>query len=126
MDEITLFDSGGNAVAYIDTSDSDLTIYLWNGNPVAYLFSESNTYSIYGFNGNHLGWFVDGIVRDNDGYAVGATGDAFSGITKIEPIKSIKMIKPVQSIRKISPLIPIFNNSWSRINLSLFLQSDSR
>ena len=33
--EITLFDSNGNARAYIDYND-DATIYLWNGKPVAF------------------------------------------------------------------------------------------
>ncbi len=48
--EITLFDSKGEAIAYIDTSD-ELTIYLWDGDPVAYLYDDH----VYGFNGKHLG-----------------------------------------------------------------------
>ena len=32
--EITLFNSDGEAVAYIDDSDSDLPIYMWDGTPV--------------------------------------------------------------------------------------------
>lgn len=35
--EITLFNSDGEAVAYINDSDSDLPIYMWDGTPVAYL-----------------------------------------------------------------------------------------
>jgi hypothetical protein len=58
----------GEAVAYIDTDDEDLTIYMWNGVPVAYLVADGQTFSIYGFNGEHLGWFEDGIVRDQQGY----------------------------------------------------------
>jgi len=125
-DELTLFDSGGNPVAYIDTADDDLTIYLWDGTPVAYLYSEDRTFHVYGFNGNHLGWFVNGIMRDSDGYAVGATEKSFSGITKIEPIKSIKRIKPIQNIRRIAPIAPIFKNSWSRTNLRLFLRAGAK
>ena len=34
--EVTLFDRGGNARAYIDYSE-DFTIFLWNGKPVAFL-----------------------------------------------------------------------------------------
>ena len=65
--KITLFDSKGEAIAYIDTSD-ELTIYLWDGDPVAYLYDYDH---IYGFNGKHLGWFIDGIVWDNKGNVVG-------------------------------------------------------
>jgi hypothetical protein len=125
-DEITLFDSGGNPVAYIDTADDDLTIYLWDGTPVAYIYPESNSYHIYGFNGNHLGWFKNGIVRDHDGYAVGATEDAFSGYTKYEPYKSYKKYKPYQSYRKYAPYEPYFKNSWSRTDLRLFLRNGAR
>lgn len=34
-EEISLYDSEGAAIAYIDTSN-DMTIYLWEGDPVAY------------------------------------------------------------------------------------------
>lgn len=34
QDEISLFNSDGEATAYIDTEDDDLTIYLWGGKPV--------------------------------------------------------------------------------------------
>ena len=87
--EISLFNSDGDAVAYIDADDKDNTIYLWNGTPVAYLSPESNYYNIYGFNGNHLGWFEDGVVRNEDGDAVGFQKGAVSGIyTNYEPYKS--------------------------------------
>jgi hypothetical protein len=70
-EEITLFNSEGEAIAYIDAEDEDLTIYMWNGTPVAYLDPNGDTFNIYGFNGEHLGWFEDGIVRAHVGYAVG-------------------------------------------------------
>jgi hypothetical protein len=70
--ENTLFDFDGNAIAYIST-DSQNTIYLWNGTPVAYIYPQSGNFHIYGFNGQHLGWFANGLLRDNNGYIVGAT-----------------------------------------------------
>ena len=103
--EISLFNSEGDAVAYIDVSDEDNTIYLWNGTPVAYLFSESNYYNIYGFNGNHLGRYEDGIVRNGDGDAIGFKKGAVNGIfTNYEPYK------------------PYFSNSFSNELLILFLK----
>jgi len=115
-EEITLFDSGGNAVAYIAV-DRNFTIYLWSGNPVAYIAGNN----IYGLNGNHLGWYRDGIIRDQNGYAVGATKSAFSGVTRLEPVKGVKQIKPVKSIRQVAPVTPVFINSWSRNDLQSFL-----
>jgi hypothetical protein len=121
-DEITLVDSGGNAVAYIDTADRDFTIYLWNGSPVAYIAGNN----VYGFNGNHLGWYRDGIIRDSNGYAVGASKSAFSGVTRVEPVKGVKRVKSVQSVRRVAPVTPVFKNSWSRNDLQSFLLSGAR
>ena len=121
--EISLFNSDGDAVAYIDTDDEDNTIYLWNGTPVAYLSPESNYYNIYGFNGNHLGWFEDGIVRDEDGNAVGFQKGAVSGVyTNYEPYKSYKKYKPYKSYKKYAPFKPYFSNSFSNESFVLFLK----
>ena len=121
--EITLFDSDGEAVAYIDGNDIDNTIYLWGGTPVAYLSSEGNYYNIYGFNGNHLGWFEDGVVRDNDGYAVGFIKGAVTSVyTQYEPYKSYKSYKPYKSYKSYAPYKPYFQNSFSTEPLVLFLK----
>tara|TARA_Y100000766_G_C18656234_1_gene482915 strand:+ start:235 stop:666 length:432 start_codon:yes stop_codon:yes gene_type:complete len=121
--EISLFNSDGDAVAYIDTDDEDNTIYLWNGTPVAYLSPESNYYNIYGFNGNHLGWFEDGIVRDEDGDAVGFQKGAVSGVyTNYEPYKSYKKYKPYKSFKSFAPFKPYFSNSFSNESFVLFLK----
>ena len=121
--EISLFNSDGDAVAYIDTDDEDNTIYLWNGTPVAYLSPESNYYNIYGFNGNHIGWFEDGIVRDEDGDAVGFQKGAVSGVyTNYEPYKSYKKYKPYKSFKSFAPFKPYFSNSFSNESFVLFLK----
>jgi hypothetical protein len=123
--ETSLFDYDGNATAYI-SSDSQSTIYLWNGTPAAYIYAEGGNYHIYGFNGQHLGWFANGVVRDNNGYAVGATKNAYSGVTHIEPVKSVKRVKPVASVRRIAPVKPVFSMSWSRTPLNVMLSSGLR
>jgi hypothetical protein len=117
--EISLFNSEGEATAYIDTEDG--TIYLWEGKPVAYLHKKNGTFHIYGFNGEHLGWFVDGIVRDHEGNAVGVTEKATNMYTGYEPYKGYKEPKPYKDYREYAPYKPYFSNSWSSINFSLFL-----
>ena len=99
-EEISLFNSNGEPVAYIDTDDENCTIYMWNGYPVAYLTTTSDDdFNIYGFNGKHLGWFCDGIVRDHEGYAVGFQKGAVSKYTQYEPYKSYKQYKPYKSYK---------------------------
>jgi hypothetical protein len=122
-DEITLFDKGGNAVAYIDTADNDLTIYLWDGTPVAYLYNNRTDYDVYGFNGKHLGWYINGVIRDHSGNVIGARKDAFTGFTHLEPLKSLKKFKPFQNLRQLAPLKPLMTIYWSNDNLRMFLLS---
>jgi hypothetical protein len=116
--EITLFDSEGEAVAYIDTSD-EATIYLWSGKPVAYLHGKS----IYGFNGKHLGWFDQGVVLDHKGNGVGFIRGAANKPTRLEGLKSLKSFKPLKSLKELEPLKPRNSNQWARLPLERFLLS---
>jgi hypothetical protein len=125
-EEITLFNSDGEAIAYIDAEDEDLTIYMWNGTPVAYLDPDGDDFNIYGFNGEHLGWFEDGIIRDHEGYAVGFIEGATNVYTKYEPYKSHKKYKPYQSYKKYAPYKPYNKNQFSNESLSLFLMKGKK
>ena len=127
-EEITLFNSKGYAIAYIDTDDEDLPIYMWNGKPVAYLSpNEDNSFDIYGFNGKHLGWYEDGIVYNHGGRIIGFKDRAVSRFTRIEPaFKPFKRCKPFPNIQQISPIKPIFQNSFSAESLSLFLMRGAK
>jgi hypothetical protein len=124
--EITLFDSDGEAIAYIDTDDEDLTIYLWNGKPVAYLDPDGDAYNIYGFNGKHLGWYDEGIVRDHKGYAVGFRKGATNVYTKYEPYKSYKAYKPYKAYKEYAPYKPYNQSQFSGESLSLFLSKGKK
>ena len=120
--EVTLFDSSGDARAYIDY-DEEATIFLWNGKPVAFLENDGSDMCVFGFNGNFLGWYKDGVIRNKNGNAVGARKGAVNMLTSIEPIKSIQEIKPIRPITPITPIKPIFSNSWSSESLTEFLYS---
>ena len=122
--EITLFNSDGEAVDYIDDSDSDLPIYMWDGTPVAYLApSNSDYYHVYGFNGLHLGWYERGVVRDHDGYVVGFQQGAMS---KSTPYKRYKKSKPYKSSLKYPPSKAYNKSSFSYTSLALFLLKGKR
>lgn len=118
--EISLFDSVGEAVAYIDTSD-DATICLWPGKPVAYLDDKS----IYGFNGMHLGWFDQGVIRDHNGNGVGFIQGGINKLTRLEVLKSLESLKPLKSLKELEPLKPLNSIQWAMLPLELFLLSSS-
>jgi len=105
-EELSLFDGSGRAVAYV-VADDDLTIHLWSGEPVAYLArSGTNDFSVYGSDGKHLGWIVDGVVRDHDGDVTCALRDAIAN-AQLEPLKSLKSLRPLQSLSELAPLCPL-------------------
>jgi len=125
-EEITLFNSDGEAIAYIDTEDEDLTIYMWKGTPVAYLDPDGDIFNIYGFNGEHLGWYENGIIRDHEGYAVGFIEGATNVYTKYEPYKSYKQYKPYKAYKKYAPYKPYYKSQFSNEPLSLFLMKGKK
>jgi hypothetical protein len=120
QDELSLFDGKGRAAAYV-VADDDLTIYLWTGEPVAYLSKDrGRDYHVYGFNGKHLGWFVNGIVRDHEGDAACAFKDVISN-TEIEPLKSLKSLKALKGLKELAPLRPLLSQQWGELPCRFFL-----
>jgi hypothetical protein len=120
QDEISLYNSKGKPIAYIDSEDG-LTIYMWSGKPVAYLSKNGDGFHIYGFNGSHLGWYEEGIIYDHEGDAVGFIKGAVSMSTEYEPYKSYKEYKPYKAYKKYAPHKPYLSNSFSSTPLSIFL-----
>ena len=123
-DEISLFDDGGKAVAYIAASD-EMTIYLWGGKPVAYLKNEDGRLHVYGFNGEHLGWFVKGVIWGHDGNGACAVKDVVQR-TEYEPYKSYKQYKPYKSYTQAAPAAPAFKGRFGEVPCGLLLASGGK
>ena len=124
-EELSLYDSEGKPIAYIVTED-DFTIYMWDGTPVAYLIPKNDQFNIFGYNGNHLGWLVNGIIRDHEGNGIGFIKNAVKMYTQYEPYKSYKQYKPFKSYREYEPYMPYLTTTWAAMPLSLFLLQGSK
>ena len=111
-EEITLYDSEGNAAAWIDTGDRN-TIYLWSGEPAAYVLKRGSIPEIFGFNGRHLGWLEKGIVRDHEGLMAGFTKGSLNMHTGQEHYRPQKMQKPFRAQPEFPPQRPFYRNSFS-------------
>ncbi len=118
MNEITLFDVGGNPISYIQISNG--TIFLFSGEPVAYLDDETN---VYGFNGKHLGWFQDGIIWDHNGDSIGFLENTSKSVTKYEPFKSFKKFEPFKSFKEFAPFQPFKSLNISKLSFEQFLRA---
>lgn len=120
--EETIFDSEGNATAYISYHDES-TIYLWNGTPVAYLDTENR---IYGFNGKHLGWYEDGIVWNLQGERNGFNRKSLRVFPKFEPFKAFRQFKPFKAFKQFSKFKPFKKMTTSNTSLQQFLFNGKR
>jgi len=118
--EVTLFDSEGVAIAYVDYN-KDLTIFLWNGTPVAFLKNDEGNMCLFGFNGKFLGWYNDGIIYNKRGDAVGARKGAVNMMTEMEPVKNMQQVAPMKPMTPSVPMQPAWSNSWSNTSLTHFL-----
>lgn len=119
--EESLYNTEGQAIAYIDYDDEQ-TIYMWGGKPVAYLDGED----IYGFNGKHLGWYQDGILRDHDGNIAGFNKSAARVTLAFEPFKAFKQFKPFRSFKEFAPFKPFYRSSGSQYPLETFLMRGAK
>jgi len=118
--QTSLYDSGGEARAYIDYNQ-EATIFMWDGTPVAFIEVNRDEICIFGFNGNFLGWYENGIIYEKKGYAVGVRKGAINMIYKPERIKGIQKIIPIRPITPITPIQPIWKSTWSSMDLTEFL-----
>lgn len=118
--QISLYDSEGEARAYIDY-DEDATIFLWDGTPVAFIEKDGSDLCVFGFNGSFMGWYEDGIIYDKKGYAVGARKGAVSMMTKMEKMKSMQKMTPMRPMTPMTPMQPMWKSSWSNTSLTEFL-----
>ena len=120
----TLFNGGGSPEAYISFSEDNPTIYMWSGKPVAYLSSSvSGGFNVYGFNGKHLGWYVDGAVRNHEGNPVCGVHRVVREVSLPMPEspKSIKQLLPLKSSKELAPPRPLYRRQWSSTPCGLFL-----
>lgn len=109
--QVSLYDSEGEAVAYINFSE-DATIFFWDGKPAAFLEKDEDDICIFGFNGTFLGWYESGIIYDKKGYPVGAKKGVLNMNYRIEKIKGIQRIVGIKPITPISPIKPIWRMKW--------------
>lgn len=121
QDEVTIFNSNGDAAYYIDYDAN--VIYTFNGNPVSYLNQSINGgYNVYSFNGDHMGWYERGILWDHSGKIEGFVKGAITNVMpKMEPMKEMKKMVPMKMMAKMEPMKPMFTNNFATTPIDNFL-----
>ncbi|WP_369122660.1 MULTISPECIES: 4-fold beta flower protein [unclassified Pseudomonas] len=117
---VTFYDRQGRAVAWFDDEQDNPAIYLYSGRPVAWISDES----IYAYSGAHLGWFVDGWIRDSHGHAVLFTPDCSGGPARparhARPARGARQARPARGARHARPARPARTTSWSPLSGDAF------
>ena len=94
------YDRSGMPVAY---SEDGNHIHAYSGHAIGHIHEDS----IYDYSGKHLGWFIDGWVRDHYGHCVLFTDEATRGLVKPkkgkQPAKVVRQIPPAKGVRKAKP-----------------------
>jgi hypothetical protein len=107
------FDSHGDVVAYVD--DGDDVIFLWSGEPAAIVDDES----VFAFDGRHLGWLMNGWIRDHGGACVyfteGATGGPARPARTARPARGARYARPARAAREMRPMRPMRSLAWSSL-----------
>ena len=116
--EKALYDKDGFPIAYI-TDDYHQSVYLWEGDPVAYVFENEH---IYGTNGRHLGWFVQGIVYNQNGERIGFTATTCPVSIAKERPKAKKLPRDEFRPRWRSPAFPYLSCRYAAQDLRDFLK----
>ncbi|WP_432419754.1 4-fold beta flower protein [Baekduia alba] len=115
MSDVTFYDSRGEVVAY--KSGGADAMFLWNGTPVAILSDQS----VYTFSGRHIGWFIDGWIRDHSGGCVyfteGASGGPARPARAARPARGARSARPARGARQARPARPARQVSWSPLSV---------
>lgn len=108
---LNFFNQIGEPIIY---TDDNIHLFSFSGKPVAYIYGKL----IYTFSGKHIGFFLDGWIRDLNGYCVFfseiATGGVFKPLKKYLPFKSFKHFLPSKSFRQYPHPMTYKRNAWSR------------
>jgi len=95
----TLYNSQGQATAYID--DDGEYIYLYNGSSVAWISDDA----VYAYSGKYLGWINNGWFYDKKGCPAFFTDNSIGGPAR-----------PARGAREARPARPARTSSWSNIS----------
>lgn len=114
---LNFYNKFGNPIAY---TDDNTHLFSFNGAPLAYF---SGAY-LYTFSGKHIGFFVDGWIRDINGYCVFFCENAIGGMAKplkhLLPLKSLKRLVPLKSLRQMPRTFLVKRFAWSNYSNSDF------
>jgi len=115
--EITLYDQTGHPLIYL-SPENDNSFYTWDGHAVAYLYDSE---LIYGWKGKHIGWYINGVIYDLQGYRVGSISEKCPTSVYSESSKYSKYSQYSRYSRYSPYSRPSLKSSYSDVKLINFI-----
>ncbi len=109
----TFHDNQGNPILYYKSSEN--VFFDYAGNSKFYLKRDNlGDVNIYNFNGKHLGWYINGTLRDHQGRIMASETNKLLNVTyKMPPIKPVERIIPIKGVEELAPIKPLWNDQFS-------------
>lgn len=109
----TYHDNQGNPILYYKSSEN--VFFDYAGNSKFYLKKDNlGDVNIYNFNGKHLGWYINGTLRDHQGRIMASETNKLMNVTyKMPPIKPVERIIPIKGVEELAPIKPLWINQFS-------------
>ena len=104
----------GEVVAWNEDNDA---IRDLQGRVIGWLYDDA----VHGVRGHHVGYFNDGLFRDNRGAVVawiaGATGGPTKPVRHVRPVQPVRHVRPVRAIRHVRHVRAVHALAWSKMSI---------
>lgn len=108
----------GDVVAWLELPDCMRDL---NGTVLGWLYDDA----VHSTNGSHVGYFNDGLFRDNSGRVVswvdGASGGPVKPVKHVRPVQPVKHVRPVRAVRSVRNVRAVRSLSWSPLSMRDYL-----
>ena len=110
-------DNQGTPILFFNSNQKVLFDYA--GNPKFYFKTDYwGDVNIFNFNGKHIGWYVNGTLRDHQGNIMASETNKLINVTYQMPgIKPLEKLLPLKAVEEIVPMRPLWNNQFSAYSI---------
>jgi len=110
-------DNQGNAILYYNSTANIL--YDYSGNCKFFYKSDNlGDINIYNFSGKHLGWYINGTLRDHQGRIMASETNKLINVTyRMPPVKHLQKITPLKALEELGPIRPMWVDEFSSYSI---------
>lgn len=112
-----IYGQSGQVVGWL----SEDRLVALNGRTVGRLYDDA----VHREDGSHIGYFNEGVFRDNRGDTVafidGASGGPMKPMKHVRPVQPVQHVQPVRAVRHVRNVRAVRSLSWSPNSFDQYL-----